>query len=100
MALNLPIHRLEQYSLRYPNQVLLLKVQTAIAEDEILIFKGFSSSLVQATDFDPDVPLIAEGDNILQIDRLVSPYQGENSEYLEKNISWQEMESRLTAIGL
>lgn len=100
----LPIQRLEQYSLRYPQDVLRLRVQKATGtdqgEDEILVFKGFSSSLVFPTDTDPDIPLVTEADHILSLDRLASPYQGEATPILEGNIPWEIMAQRLQALDI
>lgn len=48
--------RLEQYTLKRPNEVLLVEIETDGQPDEVAIFKGFSSSLMNPTAFDPDVP--------------------------------------------
>lgn len=95
-----PEKRLEQYTLKHPQEVLLLEVETAGETDQILIFKGFSSSLTGATAYDPDVPVLAEDATILSIDRAQSPYSPENPQYLEQGISWKTMEQRLNALGL
>ena len=92
--------RLEQYTLRYPQEVLLLEVETEGETDQILIFKGFSSSLTGATAYDPDVPVLPEQANIISIDRAVSPYSPENPQYLEQGISWETMAQRLDQLGL
>ncbi|MDR9402839.1 MAG: hypothetical protein RI580_05305 [Halothece sp. Uz-M2-17] len=92
--------RLEQYTLKHPQEVLLLEVETAGETDQILIFKGFSSSLTGATAYDPDVPVLAENATILKIDRAQSPYSPDNPQYLEQGISWETMEQRLNALGL
>ena len=46
-------HRLEQYTVKRPQEVLIVKIETEGEFDEIAIFKGFSSSLVRSTAFDP-----------------------------------------------
>jgi hypothetical protein len=63
--------------------------------DEIMIFKGFSSSLVRATAFDPDVPVIPDNAKIIGIDRLVAPYTAKTPNYLERDISWERFQSLL-----
>lgn len=92
--------RLEQYTIRYPQEVLLVEVETEGETDQILIFKGFSSSLTGATAYDPDVPVLSEDATILSIDRAVSPYSPNHPQYLEQGISWETMEQRLTAMDL
>jgi hypothetical protein len=96
----LPINRLEQYSLRYPQEVLFLTVEDKGERDEILIFKGFSSSLVNFTAFDPDIPILSESAVILTIDRMVSPYNPQSPNYLEKGLTWQVMQERLVELNL
>ncbi len=92
--------RLEQYTLQYPKEVLLLEVELAGEADQILIFKGFSSSLMSPTAYDPDVPVLSEEATIVSIDRAVSPYNPDNPQYIEQGISWESMEKRLTELGL
>ncbi|MFP4134403.1 MAG: hypothetical protein ACLFQP_00975 [Halothece sp.] len=95
-----PEKRLEQYTLRYPQEVLLLDVELEGEADQILIFKGFSSSLMNPTAYDPDIPVLAEEATILSIDRATSPYNPDNPQYIEQGISWETMEKRLTELGL
>jgi hypothetical protein len=92
--------RLEQYTLKHPQEVLLLEVETEGERDRILIFKGFSSSLTGATAYDPDVPVLSEAATIVSIDRAQSPYSPDNPQYIEQGISWETMEQRLTDLGL
>lgn len=96
----IPIQRLEQYTLRYPQEVLLVSATCAGEADEIAIFKGFSSSLCRPTAFDPDVPVLPPEAEITAIARLQSPYQPEDPHYLERDISWPEMNRRLQELGL
>ncbi len=96
----LPITRLEQYSLRHPQEILLLTVQNGDEADEILIFKGFSSSLMNPTISDPDIPLLPATAKIISIDRLASPYDPNVPQYLEQGLSWTEMENRLAQLNL
>lgn len=96
----LPITRLEQYSLRYPQEVLLLNVENNGERDRILVFKGFSSSLVSATAFDPDIPILPETAIILSIDRILSPYNPNSPNYLEQGLTWEIMLERLNNLNL
>jgi len=92
--------RLEQYTLKHPQEVLLLEVETEGETDQVLIFKGFSSSLTGATAYDPDIPVLSEQAKIIRIDRAQSPYSPDNPQYIEQGISWETMEQRLTDLGL
>ncbi len=96
----LPITRLEQYSLRYPQEVLLLNVENNGERDRLLVFKGFSSSLVSATAFDPDIPILPETAIILSIDRILSPYNPNSPNYLEQGLTWEIMLERLDNLNL
>ncbi|NJL51820.1 MAG: hypothetical protein HC930_05590, partial [Hydrococcus sp. SU_1_0] len=67
--------RLERYTLKRRQEVLMVHLETATGEsDTVMIFAGFSSSLVMPTAFDPDILIIPDDSSINSIDRLVSPY--------------------------
>jgi hypothetical protein len=51
------VNRLEQYTTKRPQEVLLVKIEIDGELDEIAIFKGFSSSLMRPTAFDPDITM-------------------------------------------
>lgn len=90
--------RLEQYTNKRPQEVLLVKVELNQEQDEVAIFRGFSSSLMRPTDFDPDIPVIPEEARIISIDRLKSPYNPESPQYIEQGLSLEAMESLLMEI--
>ncbi|MEH2354844.1 DUF7734 family protein [Nostoc sp.] len=92
--------RLEQYTAKRTKEVLILTVEIADEEDTIAIFKGFSSSLMRPTAFDADVPVLPDGANILNIDRVASPYNPEAPRYLQQGISWEAMEALLLEVGV
>jgi hypothetical protein len=92
--------RLEQYTIKKPEEVLLVKAIVGDREDEIIIFKGFSSSLMGQTDADPDIPVLPENGIITNIDRLKSPYHPNNPTYLEKDLTWEQMENLLFQMGI
>ena len=94
-------HRLEQYTLKQrPPEVLLVNVEIDGEADQIAIFKGFSSSLMRPTAFDPDLPVLPEDAVILWLDRLLAPYNPQSPQYLQKGLTWEEMEELLQAIGI
>lgn len=86
-----PEKLLEQYTKTHPQEVLLVRVEIEGEADEILIFKGFSSSVMRPTAYDPDVPVLPETAKILGIDRLRSPYIPDDPQYIQQNISWAAM---------
>lgn len=94
------ISRLEQYTLKYPQEVLLVRAVVDGEFDQIVVFKGFSSSLVRPTAFDPEVPTLPSDATITQIDRLKGPYQPESPQYIEQGLSLDAFEPRLVAVGL
>jgi hypothetical protein len=95
-----PGKRLEQYTLLHPKEVLLVKAEIEGEPDEISIFKGFSSSLMRATAFDPDIPVLPEGAVIHSIDRLLSPYNPAQPHFIQRDLSWADVLSLLVADGL
>ncbi|QKQ73521.1 hypothetical protein [Nostoc sp. TCL240-02] len=92
--------RLEQYTAKRPQEVLIVTVEIADEQDTIAIFKGFSSSLMRPTAFDADVPVLPDGSNILNIDRVASPYNPETPRYIQQGLSWEAMEVLLSEVGV
>lgn len=84
--------QLEIYSSNHPQEVLLVKLNIDDELDEVMIFKGFSSSLMRSTAFDPDVPVISDRAEILTIDRLAAPYKPNQPNYLQQGITWKEFQ--------
>jgi hypothetical protein len=92
--------RLEQYTAKRSQEVLLVTLEIVGEQDKIAIFKGFSSSLMRPTAFDADVPVIPDGAIILSIDRIASPYNPEAPRYIQKDISWEDMQALLSEVGV
>ncbi len=92
--------RLENYTLKFPQELLMVEAEIDGEADTILIFKGFSSSLVRPTAYDPEVPTLPENAVIAYIDRLKGPYQPQSPNYIEREISLAEFTAKLTALGL
>jgi hypothetical protein len=92
--------RLEQYTAKRPHEVLLITVEIDDEQDKIAVFKGFSSSLMRPTAFDPDVPVLLDAATIISIDRIASPYNPEAPRYIEKAISWEAMQALLVEVGV
>ncbi|MBF2018397.1 MAG: hypothetical protein IGS23_25000 [Rivularia sp. T60_A2020_040] len=94
--MNNPINkRLEQYTTKRPQEVLLVTLEINGERDEVAIFRGFSSSLMRPTAFDPDVPVIPQQANIISIDRLKSPYNPDSPQYIQQGLSIEQMQTLL-----
>jgi hypothetical protein len=92
--------RLEYYTLRHPEEVLLVKVQYEGELDEVTVFKGFSSSLMRQTAFDPDVPIIPADALVLSIDRFQSPYNPASPQVIAQDLSWEQFSTLLELDGI
>ena len=93
--------RLEKYTLRNKQEVLMVHLETAAGEpDTVMIYAGFSSSLMMPTAFDPEVPVIAADSKINSVDRLASPYNPSNPQYLQSGLSLPEMLDILESVNL
>jgi hypothetical protein len=92
--------RLEQYTMKRPQEVLIITAEIEGEEDQIAIFKGFSSSLMRPTAFDPDVPVLPQDATIVGIDRVASPYNPDSPRYLQQGLTWEAMEALLVEVGV
>lgn len=92
--------RLEQYTIKRPQEILIVTAQIAGEEDQITVFKGFSSSLMRPTSFDPDVPVLPAEAEIITIDRVASPYNPDAPHYLQQGLTWETMQPLLTEVGV
>ncbi len=92
--------RLEQYSLRQPQLVLLVRAVVEGEADEVLIYRGFSSSLMRPTAADPEVPMLPENAEIEAIDVMVGPYSPAAPQYVHRGLSWGELLAILEELGI
>ena len=92
--------RLEQYTIKRPQEVLLVTVEIGDERDEVAIFRGFSSSLMRPTAFDPDIPVIPEEAKLISLDRLKGPYNPELPQYIEQGLSTEAIAKLLTEAGV
>jgi hypothetical protein len=92
--------RLEQYTNQRPQEVLLVTIENGGEQDQIAIFRGFSSSLMRPTSFDPDVPVLPDDAKIISIDRVASPYNPETPRYIQQGLSWENMENLLSEVDV
>lgn len=92
--------RLERYSTKRPQEVLILTVEIEGEADQIAIFKGFSSSLMRPTAYDPDVPVLPNDAKIISIDRVASPYNPAAPRYIQQRITWEAIQPLLSEVGV
>ena len=93
--------RLEKYTMKRREEVLMVEVETISGEpDTIVIYNGFSSSLMRPTNYDPDIPVIENDAKIISIDRLASPYDPVNPTYIQTGLTLSEMEKLLVGTGV
>jgi hypothetical protein len=92
--------RLEQYTIKRPQEVLIVTAEIDGEEDQIAIFKGFSSSLMRPTSFDPDVPVLPAEAKIVRIDRVASPYNPNAPRYLQQGLTWETLQPLLFDAGV
>lgn len=93
-------HRLEKYTRKKPNEVLIVTAEIDGEMDEIAIFKGFSSSLTRPTAFDPEVPILPPAAKIIKIDRVASPYTPDQPQYLQQGLTEETIEPLLSDAGV
>ncbi len=89
--------RLEEYTAKSSHEVLLVTVEIDGEEDQIAIFKGFSSSLMRPTAFDPDVPVLPDHAHIITIDRVASPYNPQSPRYIQQGLTWETIQPLLSS---
>lgn len=90
--------RLEQYTSRRPQEVLIVTAQIAGEEDQVAIFKGYSSSLMRPTAFDPDVTVLPDEAKIIAIDRVASPYNPKSPRYIQQGLTWETIQPLLSEV--
>jgi hypothetical protein len=95
-----PLLRLEQYTLKRPQEVLLIQAQVDGEPDQVMVFKGFSSSLMRSTAFDPDVPVLPADAEIIAIDRAYSPYNPDAPHFIQQGLTWEAMQGLLKEVGV
>lgn len=92
--------RLEQYTAKRPQEVLIVTIEIDGETDQIAVFKGYSSSLMRPTAFDPDIPILPDSAEIISIDRVASPYNPTNPNYIEQGLNWQTLQPLLLQVGV
>ncbi|CAM6057217.1 unnamed protein product [Sphagnum tenellum] len=99
-VLGFDISRLEAYSERAPSEVLRVHAMVDDEEDQVIIFKGFSSSLTRATAYDPAEPVLPPTAMVQSIDRIRGPYNPSKLRFIKKGLSWEEFQEILKEQGI
>ena len=94
------VTRLENYTLKYPQEVLLVQAKIEDEDDSVIVFRGFSSSLMRPTAYDPEVPTLPDTALIYKIDRLKGPYQPDDPQYIEQGLNLEDFLAKLESLGL
>ena len=92
--------QLEAFTLKHPDKVLMISTVDGDVEDQIVIFKGFSSSLMHPTDYNPDNQVFSEAAQLVYLDILASPYIPDNPVYIQKNMPWEAMAQQLADLNI
>lgn len=87
------LFRIEEYSKENPQLVLLIKGEENGQNVEIMTFRGFSSCLTGATEYDPDLPVLSSSGIILSVDLLQAPYNPANPQYIQQNLTPAQFEA-------
>jgi hypothetical protein len=90
MSINNIQKQLEQYTAGRSQEVLIVTIEVEGTQEEIVIFKGFSSCLSRATQYDPDMPVIPDEAEVVSIDRLKAPYDPTQPQFIQQGLSWEE----------
>lgn len=81
------LFKIEEYSKENLQVVLIISAVENGQNMEIMTFRGFSSSLTGATEYDPDLPVLSSSGIILSVDLLQAPYNPVNPQYIQQNLT-------------
>ncbi|MBE9223343.1 hypothetical protein IQ215_11605 [Cyanobacterium stanieri LEGE 03274] len=85
--------KIEEYTKENPQWLVIVKAEENGQNLEIMTFRGFSSSLTGATEYDPDLPVLSSSGIILSVDLLQAPYNPVNPLYIEQNLTPAQFEA-------
>uniref|UniRef100_A0A7R9SVJ5 DUF7734 domain-containing protein n=1 Tax=Polyblepharides amylifera TaxID=1486889 RepID=A0A7R9SVJ5_9CHLO len=94
------LERLEAYTQDKVAEVVLVRAVVDGEEDEVLVFRGFSSSLVRPTPDDLGSPVLpAQACLLVSCDRLHAPYNPSSQDAIQANLTVEEMCEVLEGFG-
>ncbi len=89
---------LERYTRQHPREVLLVELIDELGEvDQVMVYRGFSSSLVRSTPDDPDLPVVPAQARVRVAHRLLSPYDPHHPNYIQANLTPTQLEQLLSS---
>lgn len=92
---------LERYSQQHPQEALRVELVQGDGDlDLVLIFRGFSSSLMRPTPADLSQPVIPPGAQFLQMDRLEAPFNPADPKLIEGSLDAEATRQLLLQAGL
>ncbi|MEN9222492.1 MAG: hypothetical protein Q6M04_08650 [Thermostichus sp. BF3_bins_97] len=91
---------LERYSQAHPEEVLQVQLEGEEGSDLVLIYRGFSSSLMRATPSNPDEAVIAPTARFVRLERLTAPYHPSQSKTLATYGQWSELKAWFEQVGI
>ncbi|GJP55720.1 hypothetical protein CLOM_g14657 [Closterium sp. NIES-68] len=94
------IRRVEQYTERVKGEVVVLNAVVDGEDDQVVVFRGFSSSLVLATPSDPSNPVLPASATITSVDRVRGPFNPVRMEYIQQDMRWEDFDQLLQAMHL
>ncbi len=97
----LPWNRaLERYTELVPTEVLQVYLQQDGQDDLVVIYRGFSSSLMRPTPKDLSQPVIDTQAQFLRLDRLQGPLDPANPQMIQADLDQAAMVALLQQAGL
>jgi len=84
---------IEEYTKGNPHFVIIIRAEENGENLEIMTFRGFSSCLTGATEYDPDLPVLSSSGLISSIDLLQAPYNPISPQYIEQNLTPAQFEA-------
>lgn len=91
---------LERYSQEHPQEVLRVQLEGEEGSDLVLIYRGFSSSLMRSTPHNPDEAVISPTARFVQLERLTAPYHPNQSKTLATYRQWSDLQAWLAEAGI
>jgi hypothetical protein len=91
---------LERYTQQVPREVLRLQLQVEGELDCVVIFRGFSSSLMRATPTDLNQPVIPPAAKLIRLDRLQAPFNPDHPQVIAADLDAAATLALLRSVGL
>lgn len=89
-------NQLQDYTIKQKDEALIVTIVVQEGEkqleQQLIVFRGFTSSLSQSTPFDPEHPVIPPGAEIKSIDRVKAPYNPQVPQYIDRGLTWAQFQ--------